>query len=66
MIKKHTDDELQAVQQVIRQFILNRSPQPITKKQFVEELELSRRQHQNGQCKEATAALSELRDKYGL
>ncbi len=66
MIEKCTEDELQVVQQVIRQFFLNRSPQAITKNQFLEELELSRRQHQNGECQEATAALSELRDKYEL
>ena len=66
MIEKCTEDELQVVQQVIRQFFLNRSPQAITKNQFLKELELSRRQHQNGECQEATAALSELRVKYEL
>ena len=66
MIEKCTEDELQVVQQVIRQFFLNRSPQAITKNQFLKELELSRRQHQNGECQEATAALSELRGKYEL
>ena len=66
MIEKCTEDELQVVQQVIRQFFLNRGAQTITKNQFLEELELSRNQRQNGQCQEATEALTELRDKYGL
>lgn len=66
MIEKCTEDELQVVQQENRQFFLNRNPQAFTKTQFVEELKLSRRQHLNGRCQEATAALSELRDKYGL
>ena len=66
MIERCTEDELQVVQQVIRQFFINRGPQTITKSQFLEELELSRKQHQNNQCHEATEALTELRDKYGL
>ncbi len=66
MIERCTEDELQVVQQVIRQFFLNRGTQTITKNQFLEELELSRNQHQNGQCQEATESLAELREKYGL
>ena len=66
MIERCTEDELQVVQQVIRQFFVNRGPQTITKNQFLEELELSRRQHQNGKCQEATEMFAELRDKYGL
>ncbi|MCM1264509.1 MAG: hypothetical protein NC313_17490 [Butyrivibrio sp.] len=66
MIEKCTEDEMQVVQQVIRQFFLNRGTQTITKNQFIEELKLSREQHQNGQCQEATDALTDLREKYGI
>ena len=66
MIERCTEEEMQVVQQVIRQFFLNRGTQTITKNQFLEELELSRKQHQNSQCQEATKALAELRDKYEL
>ncbi len=66
MIERCTEDELQVVQQVIRQFFLNRGSQTITKNQFLGELEFSRKQHQNDQCQEATEALAELRDKYEL
>ena len=66
MIQRCTEDELQVVQQVVRQFFLNRAPHTITKKQFLEELEISRVQHQNGQSQEAGEALAELREKYGL
>lgn len=66
MIEKCTEDELQVVQQVIRQFFLNRGTPTITKTQFLEELNLSRKQHQNGQCQEASEALTELREKYGI
>ncbi|MCM1266639.1 MAG: hypothetical protein NC302_01935 [Bacteroidales bacterium] len=63
MIERCTEDEMQVVQQVIRQFFLNRGTQIITKSQFLEELELSRKQHQNDQCQDAAEALSELRGK---
>ena len=66
MIQRCTEDELQVVQQVIRQFFRNRESQTITKSQFLGELEISRKQHQNGQCQDANEALTELRDKYGL
>ncbi len=66
MIQKCTEDELQVVQQVIRQFFLNRGPHTTTKKQFLEELQISRGQHQGGQSQEAGEALAELRAKYGL
>lgn len=66
MVQKCTEDELQVVQQVIRQFFLNRGSQNTTKKQFLEELEISRKQHQNGQSQEANEVLAELREKYGL
>lgn len=66
MVQRCTEDELQVVQQVIRQFLLNRGSQTTTKSQFLEELEISRKQHQNGQCQEADEALAELREKYGL
>ncbi|MCM1187000.1 MAG: hypothetical protein NC251_06340 [Lachnoclostridium sp.] len=63
MVQKCTEDELQVIQQVIRQFFLNRKSQEITKSQFLTELELSRKQHQNGQNQQADEALSELRTK---
>lgn len=66
MVQKCTEEELQVVQQVIRQFFLNRSSQAITKRQFLKELELSRKQHQSGQCHEAEEAFAELRETYGL
>lgn len=66
MVQKCTEDELQVVQQVIRQFFLNRGPHTTTKKQFLEELQISRGQHQSGQNQEAGKALAELRGKYGL
>lgn len=66
MIQKCTEDELQVVQQVIRKFFLNRGPHTITKKQFLDELQISRGQHQIGQSQEAGEALTELREKYGL
>lgn len=66
MIQKCTEDELQVVQQVIRQFFLNRGPHTTTKKQFLEELQISREQHQSGQNQDADEALTELREKYGL
>lgn len=66
MIQRCTEDELQVVQQVIRQFFRNRESQTVTKSQFLEELEISRKQYQNGQCQEAGETLTELRDKYGL
>lgn len=66
MIQRCTEDELQVVQQVVRQFFLNRESHTITKKQFLEELEISRVQHQNGQSQEAGEVLAELREKYGL
>ncbi|MCM1088136.1 MAG: hypothetical protein NC419_08270 [Muribaculaceae bacterium] len=66
MIEKCTEDELQVVQQVIRQFFLNRGTQTITKTQFLEELNLSRKQHQNGQCQEASEVLTKLQEKYGI
>lgn len=66
MIQKCTEDELQVVQQVIRQFFLNRGPDTTTKKQFLEELQISREQHQSGKNQEAGEALTELREKYGL
>lgn len=66
MIQKCTEDELQVVQQVIRQFFLNRGQHTTTKKQFLEELQISRGQHQNGQSQEAGDALADLREKYGL
>lgn len=49
-----------------RQFFLNRRPHAATKKQFLEELQISRKQHENGQSQEASEALAELREKYGL
>ncbi len=66
MVQRCTEDELQVVQQVIRQFFLNRCPHATTKSQFLEELEISRKQHQNSQCQEADEALAELKAKYGL
>ena len=66
MIQRCTEDELQVLQQVIRQFFLNRMPQATTKKQFLTELEISRNQHQNGQNQEAIEALAELKEKYEL
>ena len=66
MIQRCTEDELQVVQQVVRQFFLNRESHTTTKKRFLEELEISRVQHQNGQSQEAGEALAELREKYGL
>ncbi len=66
MIQRCTEDELQVVQQVIRQFFLNRGTHTTTKKQFLEELKISREQHQNGQNQEAGETLAELREKYGL
>ena len=66
MVQRCTEDELQVVQQVIRQFFVNRGTQNTTKKQFLKELEISRKQHQNCQSREANEALSELRKKYGL
>lgn len=66
MIQKCTEDELQVVQQVIRQFFLNRGPRTTTKKQFLEELQISREQHQSNQNQDAGEALTELREKYGL
>lgn len=66
MVQKCTEDELQVVQQVIRQFFLNREPHPTTKKQFLEELQISREQHQSGQSQESSEVLAELREKYGL
>ncbi|MCM1045948.1 MAG: hypothetical protein NC417_10600 [Candidatus Gastranaerophilales bacterium] len=66
MVQKCTEDELQVVQQVIRQFFLNRGPRTTTKKQFLEELQISREQHQSDRCQEAGEALAELREKYGL
>ncbi|MDE7207005.1 MAG: hypothetical protein K2N90_07600 [Lachnospiraceae bacterium] len=66
MIQRCTEDELQVVQQVIRQFFRNRESQMVTKSQFLGELEISRKQYQNDQCQEAGEALTELRDKYGL
>jgi len=66
MVQKCTEDELLVVQQVIRQFFLNRGPHTTTKKQFLEELQISRGQHQSGQNQEAGEALAELREKYGL
>lgn len=66
MVQRCTEDELQVVQQVIRQFFLNRNPQTTTKREFLEELEISRKQHQNGQSHEANEVLAELREKYGL
>ena len=66
MVQKCTEDELQVVQQVIRQFFLNRESHTTTKKQFLEELQISRGQHQSGQSQEAGEALEELRKKYGL
>ena len=66
MIQRCTEDELQVVQQVVRQFFLNRESHTITKKRFLEELEISRVQHQNGQSQEAGEVLAELREKYGL
>lgn len=66
MVQRCTEDELQVVQQVIRQFFLNREARATTKGQFLDELEISRKQHQNGQCQEADEALTDLREKYGL
>ena len=66
MVQKCTEDELQVVQHVIRQFFLNRMPSVASKRQVLEELETSRKQHQNGQSQEANEALAELREKYGL
>ncbi len=66
MIQECTEDELQVIQQVIRQFFLNRGPRTTTKKQFLEELQISRGQHQSGQSQGAGEALAELRSKYGL
>ncbi len=66
MIERCTEDELQVVQQVIRQFFLNRGLQTMTKNKFIGELEFFRKQHQNDLCQEATEALAELRDKYEL
>lgn len=66
MVQRCTEDELQVVQQVIRQFLLNRASQTITKKQFLAELEISKAQHQNGRSQEANETLAELREKYGI
>lgn len=66
MLQRCTEDELHVVQQVVRQFFLNRGPHTTTKKQFLEELQISRKQHQSGQSQEAGEALAELREKYGL
>ena len=40
--------------------------QPISKQQFLEELETARKQVENGQVLDAKEALNRLRDKYGL
>ena len=45
MVQRCTEEELQVVQQVIRQFFLNRSTQTTTKSQFLEELDISRKQY---------------------
>lgn len=66
MMQKCTEDELQVVQQVIRQFLQNRKTQTLTKDQFLAELKISRDQHQNAQSQEADEALAELRAKYEL
>lgn len=66
MVQQCTEDELQVVQQVIRQFFLNRKSQEMTKSQFLTELEISRKQHQSGQSQRADEALAELRAKYEL
>lgn len=66
MVQKCTEDELQVIQQVIRQFLQNRKTQMLSKSQFLTELEISRNQHQNGQSQEAGKALAELREKYEL
>lgn len=63
MVQQCTEDELQAVQQVIRQFFLNRKSQEMAKSQFLTELEISRNQHQSGQNQRADKALAELRAK---
>lgn len=39
---------------------------PLTKQQFLDELELSREQSENGNYLEAEEALNELRNKYGI
>lgn len=46
MIQKCTEDELQVVQQVIRQFFLNRGPHTTTKKQFLEEIKFQSMERQ--------------------
>lgn len=66
MIQRCTEAELQVIQHVVRQFFLNRESHTITQKRCLEELEISRAQHQNGQSQKAGEALAELREKYGL
>ncbi len=66
MVQKCTEEELNVIQQVIRQFFLNRENKALSKSRFLEELDISRKQHQNGQSKEAGEVLAELGIKYGL
>jgi hypothetical protein len=66
MIEKCTDDELNVVQQVVRQFIISRENKELSRQQFLDELETARSQHTTGEVKDARKALDELKVKYEL
>ena len=66
LMENCTEDELLIVQQIVRQFIILRNNQSITKNQFMEELEVSQRQYANGQYCDAKDVSARMREKYGL
>lgn len=66
LMEKCTEDELNIIQQVIRQFLISREQSKISKEQFLDELEIARNQHITGEFEEAKTSLNNMKEKYGI
>lgn len=68
MLETLSDKELQAIHDITF-VIYSRNPiplKPISKKQLLKDLELSRKQIEKGQYKDAKTAIDEIGAKYGI
>lgn len=66
MMQECTEDELLALQGIVRQFLIAHDKPSLTQEQFMEELELSGKQYEAGMYDEAVNVSARLRDKYGI
>ena len=68
MLESLPEDDVKAIHDIIYRFyIRERSPfKPLSKKQILNDLAISRAQIANGECKEFGEAIQEIEAKYGL